>query len=152
MRPKSVYDGRSLMKIQATLALLLVVSMSFLRFCPACDEASLREQAARSDQASAAAPMAGHACCQKETAPEPPGTPSPEDGDSRDCGREHVSAILRVAVPETAPDAYSVTGQDMALALSPLMTEPAVREALAVSPEARADSPPTPILSLPIRI
>jgi hypothetical protein len=145
------------MKIRATIALLLVLVTGFVRFCPACDEAALRDQVATSNQAasqqeSAAAPVAGHACCQKGSAPEQPVTPSPEEPEGEDCGREQVSAILRVAVPEQATEAYWVAGQDLVVSFAPVMAEPTVRQMLVMSPTAQADSPPVPLLVLPIRI
>lgn len=145
------------MKIRATIALLLVLVTGFVRFCPACDEAALRDQLATTNQAasqqeSVAAPVAGHACCQKGSAPEQPVTPSPEEPEGEDCGREQVSAILRVAVPEQATEAYSVAGQDLVVSFAPVMAEPTVRQMLVMSPAAQADSPPVPLLVLPIRI
>lgn len=145
------------MKIRATIALLLVLVTGFVRFCPACDEAALRDQLATTNQAasqqeSAAAPVAGHACCQKGSAPEQPVTPSPEEPEGEDCGREQVSAILRVAVPEQATEAYSVAGQDLAIFVLPSTAEPSVEETLALSPTTQADSPPISLLALPIRI
>lgn len=145
------------MKVRAVVALLLVFVTGFVRFCPACDEAALRDQLALGEpaavqQASTAAPMAGHACCQKTPAPHSPATPSSEDPNPGDCGREHVSAILRVAVPEQATEAYSVTGQDLAVSFAPVMAEPTMRQMLAMSPTGQADPPPIPLLALPIRI
>jgi hypothetical protein len=157
MRPKSVYDKRREMKVRAVVALLLVFVTGFVRFCPACDEAALRDQLALGEreavqQASTAAPMVGHACCQKAPAPDAPATPSSEEPNPGDCGREHVSAILRVAVPETVAEAYAVAGQELAATFALVMAEPTVREMLAMSPVAQADSPPAPLLALPIRI
>lgn len=145
------------MKVRAVVALLLVFVTGFVRFCPACDEAALREQLAQGEReavqkASTAAPMAGHACCRRAPVPEVPAPPSSEDPNPGDCGREHVSAILRAAVPEQATEAYAVAGQDLAVFFAPVMAEPTVREMLALSPTAQADSPPIPLLALPIRI
>lgn len=143
------------MKFRAIVALLLVLVTGFVRDCPACDQAALRETASLAELE---APPAGHACCHKDPAPpsQPAPSPqpasSPEDSPDGDCGREQVSAILRAANLELASASCSLNIELAALSVAPLPAEPLAEIARSASLFLRTDSPPVPILALPIRI
>jgi hypothetical protein len=149
MQPISVYNTRRVMKFRAIVALLLVLVTGFVRDCPACDQAALREKASFAELA---APPAGHACCHKDPAPPSQPASSPEDSPDGDCGREHVSAILRAANLESASASCSLNIELAALSVAPLPAEPLAEIARSASLCLRTNSPPVPIRALPIRI